>query len=205
MWIVTITGFWMLMVYFVPGGFQGEVATQLKAGATLIAGFVLCYSGFIALRRNAILAYKRVSTPVEKWYWSLYMVVICLIYIISSLVSPDLSAAPLPDWLYSSVFIPGIGATFSALAFWNMAAVLKIIKPRTMPVAVLVITMLIGFLAASPVVVAFVPALGDLATWLNFIPGGAGSRGIIMCIGIGAIALSIRLLLQQERGWLGER
>lgn len=204
MWIVSIMGIWMMIAYFFPE-IVGTSATQLKAGATLLGGFVLVYSGIIGIRRNVLNVIRRVDTDIEKWYWDAYAVALIAFYIIAALADPLRNNGAIPSFLYGDVAVAGFGALFSSLAFWNMAALLNIIRVRTAPVAALVVVMVIGLLAASPMVVAFVPGLNDIYTWLADIPGAAGSRGLIMAIGIGAIALSIRLILQKETSWMGEQ
>jgi hypothetical protein len=205
MWIVTITGFWMMIAYFFPIDVTTSVATELKAGSTLLASFVLVYSGIVAIRNNAVSVMRRTERVGQHWYWNAYALAVMLVYIISALIDPKLSAGTLPNFLYSNVAVPGFGALFSSLAFWNMSALLHIVKARTRPVAVLIIVMTIGLLAGTPWVAGLFPAIATFFSWISDYPSAAGSRGIIMSIAIGAIALSIRLLLQEEKGWMGER
>lgn len=203
MWIVTITGVFMLIAYFFPE-MVGTAATQIKAGSALLAGFVLIYGGIVGMRRNAMNVIRRVDTEGTLWYWDAYALAVILLYIISALIDPMRNSGAIPKFLYGNVATAGFGALFSSLAYWNMSAVLSIIKVRTWPVATLVVVMLVGFLALSPMMAAFIPQLQTLYTWFANVPGAAGARGLIMAIGIGAIALSVRLILQKESGWMGE-
>jgi hypothetical protein len=205
MWIVTLIGLLLMISYFFPGGIIGDTASGLKSGATLIAAFVLVYSGIQAIRNNLMNVIRRVDNETTKWYWEAYALAVIVLYIVAALIDPKLNQGAIPSFLYGKMAVVGFGALFSSLAFWNMAALLNIIKARTYPVAALIIIMTIGLLANSPVVVSYIPALVPLNSWFADIPGAAGSRGILMGIGIGAIALSVRLLLQTERGWMGER
>jgi len=111
--------------------------------------------------------------------------------------------------IYTYIQIP-MGATmFSLLAFFIASAAFRAFKARSLTAVLLLVTAFIVMLGRVPIgglLTRRLPEvlhLTNIVEWILKYPNMAAQRGILMGIGLGMIATSLKIILGIERGYLG--
>ncbi len=111
--------------------------------------------------------------------------------------------------IYTYVQIP-MGATmFSLLAFFIASAAFRAFKARSLTAVLLLVTAFIVMLGRVPIGELMtsrltpILQLSNIVEWILNFPNMAAQRGILMGVGLGMIATSLKIILGIERGYLG--
>ncbi|MBN1619454.1 hypothetical protein JW890_01915 [candidate division WOR-3 bacterium] len=101
--------------------------------------------------------------------------------------------------LYRSIIVPLDATMFSLLSFYIASAAFKAFKARNAMAFALLVTAIIVMLGR----VSFGSFLDGIVEWILVYPNTAAQRGIILGIGLGMIATSLKIILGIERSYLG--
>ncbi|MBN2362547.1 hypothetical protein JXL83_00270 [candidate division WOR-3 bacterium] len=101
--------------------------------------------------------------------------------------------------LYRSVNVSLDATMFSLLSFYIASAAFKAFKARNAMAFALLVTAVIVMLGR----VSFGSFLDGIVEWIMVYPNTAAQRGIILGIGLGMIATSLKIMLGIERSYLG--
>ncbi len=107
------------------------------------------------------------------------------------------------DDLYNYMFAPLQATMFSLLAFFIASAAFRAFKARTMEATLLLVTATIVMLGRVPVGASMWKGLPKVVEWILMYPNMAAQRGIMIGIGLGMIATSLKIILGVERSYLG--
>jgi hypothetical protein len=107
-------------------------------------------------------------------------------------------------WIFENVQMP-MGATmFALLAFYIASAAYKAFRARSAEATVLLVAAIVVMLGQVPVgVQMFGERIIDVTQWILEVPNLASKRGILLGVGLGSVATSLRILLGIERTYLG--
>ena len=115
-------------------------------------------------------------------------------------------------WIFVNIQMQ-MGATmFALLAFYIASAAYKAFRARSAEATVLLLAAIIVMLGQVPIGVSissFFGLFGDgewikpVTQWILDVPNLASKRGILLGVGLGSVATSLRILLGIERTWLG--
>lgn len=110
------------------------------------------------------------------------------------------------DKMYKYVYAP-LGATvFSLLAFYLASASFRAFRARNIDATILLVVAIIIMLGRVPVG-SFIKwgkfSLPGLAEWIMAYPNMAAQRGLLIGIALGAICMSLKIILGIERSYLG--
>ena len=107
-------------------------------------------------------------------------------------------------WMFRNVQMP-MGATmFSLLAFYIASAAYKAFRARSAEATVLLLAAIVVMLGQVPMGVSiFGEGIIDVTQWILDVPNLASKRGIALGVGLGGVAVSLRILLGIERTYLG--
>lgn len=106
-------------------------------------------------------------------------------------------------FLYNSFLVPLDSTIFALIAFYIASAAYRAFVARNLDAGILLVTAVIVMLGRAPVGELIWPGFPSVTDWILNIPNTAGQRGIIIGAALGAIALSLRILLGIERSYLG--
>ncbi len=106
-------------------------------------------------------------------------------------------------WFWDNVYQPIYGAIASLLAFMVISASYRAFKARNWQSTVLMASAIIVMLGQIGVGEKMFSSLPLVSQWIMAIPNTAGMRGISIGGALGAIALSVRVLLGFERSYMG--
>jgi hypothetical protein len=106
-------------------------------------------------------------------------------------------------WLYSTFNQP-LGATaYAATLFYLSSATYRVLRARSVETTVLLLVAVITLMANIPLFTTYIPALGDMRTWIADILVKSSYRAITIGVGLGGILMGVRTLLAMETGYLG--
>ena len=107
-------------------------------------------------------------------------------------------------WVFLNLQVPLQSTMFSLLAFFVASAAYRGFRARSWPAGVLLLSAAIVILGRVPVGAQILSGLPKAADWVLNVPSMAARRGILIGIGLGAIATSLRVILGIERTYLGK-
>jgi hypothetical protein len=106
-------------------------------------------------------------------------------------------------WLFNNVQVPLQQTVFSLLAFFVASAAFRGFRARSIEAALLLGVALLVMIGRIPVGEMMGIGLPEAARWLVDVPAVAAKRGILIGIGLGSVAVALRVMLGIERAWLG--
>ncbi len=207
--ITFVTGMLVVVAFFIPHPPLGGLQDRFLVWYTIVVGFTMLL-GVDSLVRSHL---KKVSRRQSGWGYSvvllLGLVVTVILGILSiagwgSIISP---VSPFM-YLYTHVIIPLQATMFSLLAFFIASAAYRAFRARTVDATLLLIAAGIVMLGRLPVGAYLthkfphVLQLPVIADWIMDIPQLAAKRGIQIGAYLGAVAMSLRILLGIERTYL---
>jgi predicted anti-sigma-YlaC factor YlaD len=187
----------VVLDYFITQTQISSIAEFLTEGSIVLAGFMAVTSGILVFRRRIGIITNRDSG----WLYHAWSLAIFALTIVIGVVygSKDDMYKP----IYNLLIYP-IHARRHALGFfWITAATYRAFKIRTLESVLLFVTFAIIMLDNTPMWPAIIPGLSDLATWILGVITSAGQRAMIATAALGAIAMSLRILLGREKGHFG--
>lgn len=113
-------------------------------------------------------------------------------------------------WLYDRVQAPMQATMFSLLAYFVASAAYRAFRARSLHATLLLVAGAIVMIGRVPIgeligidVGGQRLSLAALANWILDTPNVAAKRGILIGVGLGMIATSLRIILGIEQGYLG--
>ncbi len=115
--------------------------------------------------------------------------------------------------VYEYVFVPLGSTMYALLAFFVASASYRAFRAKNREATILLVAAFIILLGRTPFgtwITAWVPdsmsilQIPNMAIWIMNSPNLAGQRAIIIGIGLGVVAMSLRLILGIERTYLGD-
>ena len=106
-------------------------------------------------------------------------------------------------WMFENMQMPMSSTMFALLAFYMASAACKAFRARSVEATVLLLAAIIVMLAQVPMGVKLYRQLPVISQWILDVPNLASKRGIMLGVGLGSVATSLKILLGIERSYLG--
>ncbi|MFO7659732.1 MAG: hypothetical protein R6V77_02365, partial [Candidatus Cloacimonadaceae bacterium] len=106
-------------------------------------------------------------------------------------------------WMFTNMQMPMSSTMFALLAFYIASAAYKAFRARSPEATVLLLAAVVVMLAQVPLGLKVSKHLPDISQWILDVPNNAAKRGILLGIGLGGVATSLKILLGIERSYLG--
>ena len=196
-WITLSFGLFMIFQFFIPV-FNGAYRKVLDWMQVIYLSSLLV--GVIALGLQNL---KKVSAQSSGWGYSLVTIVGLLAMPVASIWGTGENSAFF--WLFNNMQVPMQSTVFSLLAFFVASAAFRGFRARSLPAVLLLLSAAIVMLGRVPIGTKL---YFDFPTWaqtLLDVPGLAARRGILIGIGLGSVATSLRVILGIERGFFGRK
>ncbi len=191
--------------------FVGAIQQELLSWMIIVGGFTLLL-GVVSITRVNLATVKKRK---EGWFYSV-LTLLSILAMSAPAVLPN-SWSPLfgrgpgsvYDWLFNYMQAPMMATMFATLAFYIASAAYRAFRARSAEATLLLITATAIMLWRVPMGEAMLNQLpGDVSTFLNdFIMNGVNrsvQSGIIIGAGLGAAAMSLRIILGIERTYMGK-
>ena len=223
--VAFVMGVVMFFTFFIPTRWSSNLIEDISIWNRVIAGFTLLLGIYSLLNHH----YHKLRRKVEGWGFSVVVYVgffaMALAGFIYGLENPDPVSVTMPGgvmhqvqplvpfmWIYNFIFAPMQATMFSILAFYISSAAYRAFRARTREATVLLITAIIVMLGRVPLGAVLIPwkpfdgevqFLPYITEWILNNPSMAAQRGIMIGIGLGMIATSLRIIFGIERTYMG--
>jgi len=106
-------------------------------------------------------------------------------------------------WMFEYVQVPMQSTVFALLAFFVASASYRGFRARSLQASILLGAALLMLVARSAIGDAIWDGIPAAAEWVRTVPAMSARRAILIGIGLGSLATSLRVLVGIERTWLG--
>lgn len=223
--VAFLMGVIMFITFYIPTRMSNNFVEDIAQWNRIIAGFTMFLGIYSLLNHH----YHKLRRKVEGWGFSVVVyvgfVAMAFVGFMWGMGNPDPTALTTADgtpyqiqkqapfmWMYSYMFAPMQATMFSILAFYISSAAYRAFRARTREATVLLVTAIIIMLGRVPIGTMLIPwgpfdgevaLLPWLTEWILNYPNMAAQRGIMIGIGLGAIATSLRIIFGIERTYMG--
>jgi hypothetical protein len=106
-------------------------------------------------------------------------------------------------WIYDYTMVPLQATMFSILAFFIASAAYRAFRARSREAGLLLAAAVIVMMGRVPLGQFLLPWTWDITQWLLNVVNSAARRAILIGVSMGAVALSVKIILGYERSYLG--
>lgn len=196
--IVLVFGILGAIQYFVPHRISQVFYKTVLAWSIGVASMAVITAAISFLRYH----YKRIMTTGSRSQDVLYSSVALVAFIaMLGFGIFGTGKGSIFYQIYQNVFVPINSTIFSLLAFYMASASYRAFRAKTFESALLLIAAIIVILGTTSLGSALM--LDKFTIWVMNVPNLAQKRGILIGIGLGATATSLKIILGIEKNWLG--
>ncbi|MCK4420723.1 hypothetical protein KAW18_06210 [candidate division WOR-3 bacterium] len=201
--ITFITGFIVIVSFFVPHRPFGALETETLIWYSIILGFTLLIGVDSLVRLHT----RQIRRKKKGWWYSIVFFAgffYCLtIGIISLIRTPNpFQPGTVFFYGYETILIPLQSTMFALLAFFVASASYRAFRARNLDATLLLITAVIVMIGRVPAGHKLWTRLPGIANWVFDVLQMGPMRGIMIGVALGAVAMSLRLILGIERTYL---
>jgi hypothetical protein len=103
--------------------------------------------------------------------------------------------SPQMEWLFSYLYLPLQGTFFALMAFFLATAAYRSLRAKSLETLLMLAAALVVFLGQMPLS----DSLAGVRQWVLNVPSTAGVSGILLGVGLGAMATGLRLIVGLDR------
>ena len=144
----------------------------------------------------------KIKRKVPNWQYSVITLTGLIFTALAGFIWGTQSGTPYM-WLFENVQMPMSATMFALLAFYIASAAYKAFRARSAEATVLLIAAVIVMLGQVPLGAMISKWIPEASTWILNVPNLAAKRAIMMGVGLGITATSLKILLGIERTYLG--
>jgi len=201
--ITFVMGVAFTLQYYIPHPISEEAITNVSKWMQIISGFAL----FLGLASLFHVHAVKIKRQVPGWGYSLVLYAGMLGTIAVGFWSHGetrvAGAQTSFGWLYDYTMVPLQGTMFSILAFFIASAAYRAFRARSREASVLLASAVIVMMGRVPLGQFLVPWTWDVTQCLLNVLNSAVRRAILIGVSMGAVALSLKIILGIERSYLG--
>jgi hypothetical protein len=198
--IVFVTGIIMVFQFFVPHA-ASEFLFTYANDFVIVIGILALPLGIFSLMRGTV---KKAQRDSKERIYALATIIGFLVMVIAG-VKREYFTTPgtLLQNSFNYILIPAQATLFSMLAFYIASAAYRAFRVRTWLATVLLVTAFIIMLRIIPLPGQMSAWVAEIVRWILEVPNMAAKRAIIIGVGLGGVAYSMKIILGIERGYMG--
>lgn len=200
LFIVFICGCFMAIQFFIPNDYSVFLYRYALDWVIIIGVFALALGIWSFIR----VSYDKVQRRAENWQYSVVALTGLFLMIFSGLGFMKGMESYMYRHLFDFVVIPIQSTMFALLAFFIASAAYRAFRARSALATVLLLAALIVMLRFNPFLGPLGDPIGNMAAWILNVPNMAAKRAIVIGIGLGIVATSLKVILGIERGYMGK-
>jgi hypothetical protein len=201
--ITFLTGFFLVVAFFIPHDPFGELEQRLLVWFAIVLGFTMLLGVDNLIRTHA----RRIARTNTGWGHSIALLMGLLVTVVVGVIgfarfgSPFHMQSPFM-FVYTYVIVPLQGTMFALLAFFIASASYRAFRARNTVATLLLISAIIVMLGRIPIGAAISDFFPAAQEWIMNVPQLAAKRGIQIGAALGAVSMSLRIILGIERSYL---
>jgi hypothetical protein len=199
LWVCFGFGIFMLAQFFVPHPLFLKGYQNVLDWMQIIYVFALLVGALSFL----LLHLEKISKKQKGWGYNSVAIVGLLIMVFFGFWKGIQKGSPFL-WIFDNLQVPMQSTMFSLLAFFVASAAYRGFRARNIQATILLIAGILVILGRVPIGEMIHSSIPQSATWVLNIPSMAARRGILIGIGLGSIATSLRIIVGIERTYLGK-
>lgn len=197
--ITVFVGLVYLAEHFIHSDLLTGGTQYFNAWIPIVAAAAIAL-GVISLSQHHL---KKIRTAERDWPYSMITLVSLGITVFFGLFF-GVGTGSVFNWLYDHVFTPLRASMFSLLAFYLASAAFRAFRVRSLEATILLLSSFWVMLGRIPLGKGLCWGyVGKGAQWIIDFPTTAAMRAITMGVGLGILALSIKILIGKEKSHLG--
>lgn len=201
--ITFLVGMIMIISFFIPHKPFGDIEKISLNWYSIIAGFTM----LLGVDSLIGMHFRKVKRKDENWFFSLVLIFGFIATVLVGIVETVRFGTAFDDrsyftYIYNYFIVPLQATMFSLLAFFIASAAYRAFRARNFDATLLLITAIIVMLGRVPLGEQISPYLPKFTEWIMQVPQMAAKRGIGLGISLGALGVSIRIILGIERSYL---
>lgn len=195
------------MIMFIPYFFKIPVleaaAATATVWATIINAFAVCLVIYTMSRRQ----YLRVRRRVRGWPYGVWMLFGAWWLILTGLILDAIGVGAKPSlpfkFFVDSIIVPADATIYSILCFYMTSACARAFRARNLKALLLMIIGFFVLMKQAPIGAVIWPPFEPIGAWIGDYLVMAANRVFLLGVGLGAIALCVRVLTGRELAFLG--
>lgn len=199
LFIVFVTGLFMAVQFFVPHA-KSEWVYEYMLNWTVIIGVFALALGIWSFVRVAT---NKIRRRAENWQYS----VVAMAGLFGMMFFGLGFMGGLKSYMFVHFFdyvmVPLHATMFSLLAFFIASAAFRAFRAHSLLASVLLFSAIIIMIRFNPFLGPLSEPIDSFASWILNVPNMAAKRAIIIGIGLGMVATSLKVILGIERTYLG--
>ncbi len=202
--ITFLTGFFLVVSFFIPHEPFGELEQRLLIWFAIVSGFTMLL-GIDSLIRSHVKKITRSRTGGR--FHSAALLIGLIVTVVVGVIgfvkhgSPFHMQSPFM-FLYTYSIVPLQGTMFALLAFYIASASYRAFRARNSIATMLLVSAVIVMLGRIPIGAAISQFFPEAQEWIMNYPQLAAKRGIQIGAALGAVSMSLRIILGIERSYL---
>ena len=215
--ITFVTGVVFALQYYIPHPVSEEAITHVSDWMKVISGFAL----LLGLASLFHVHWVKIRRQVLGWGYSLVLYAAIAVTMAVGFSSGGETRADGAQtafgWLYDYTMVPLQGTMFSILAFFIASAAYRAFRARSREASVLLAAAVVVMMGRVPLGQVLLPGIQfqvgqfllkipgawDITQWLLNVLNSAVRWAILIGVSMGAVALSLKIILGIERTYLG--
>ncbi len=194
-----VFGIFMLVQFFVPHPLFTRGYQNVLDWMQIIFVFALLVGALSFL----LLHLEKISKRQKDWVYNLVAIIGLVVMVILGFWKGIQKGSPFL-WTFDNLQVPMQSTMFSLLAFFVASAAYRGFRARNLEAGVLLLAGVLLILGRVPLGEMLSSKIPEAATWVLNVPSMAARRGILIGIGLGSIATSLRIIVGIERTYLGK-
>lgn len=211
--ITFITGILVIITFFIPHRPFGDFQQRSLIWFSIVAGFTMLLGIDSLIRGHG----KKILRRQEGWGYSIALIAGVVSTVSVGLYSwarwgtPFQLGSPFM-YMYTYAIIPLESTMFAILSFFIASTAYRAFRAKTMEATLLLVAIIVmlGRVPAGTYLYHLIPyfgshhpgALMEFQEWIMDVPQLAAKRGIMIGAYLGAVAMSLRIILGIERTYL---
>ncbi len=175
-----------------------SLATDLNNWAVVVGAFALGIGAYSLILRHG----RMITKKGRMWPYSAMLIVTMIVFVVTGLVTGSITS-PQYNWIYSTFVMPVSSTLYGMNAFFIASASYRAFKARSWEAVVLLVAAVFIMLKNAPVGGVISPVLPQIGGVIWDFAGATGMRALLIGIGIGTLALGLRVIIGQEKTPLG--
>jgi hypothetical protein len=201
--ITFLMGVGFALQYYIPHPVSEDAITNISKWIQIIGGFAL----ILGLASLIHVHWVKVKRQALGWGYSLILFLAMLVTMAVGFWSGGETKLDGTQtafgWMYEYAMVPLQATMFSVLAFFIASAAYRAFRARSREAGVLLVAAVVVMMGRVPLGQFLVPWTWDVTQWLLNVVNSAVRRAILIGVSMGAVALSVKIILGMERAYLG--